>query len=163
MGPCGKAVAVREVGGEMTPGYLEVPVEAAQEIALRYKKDVVIVCAWDRRSGMIHVTTFGSDAEAKRWAASGGSICMEALGGDLAIAAQFADFREDLIRGLEEQVRELAAKLAGAADLRDAAREYRERYRELHDPEAGYGMDSIDAGLREAGDRLIKKVREAGI
>lgn len=93
-----------------SPDYVPVPTIAAREVAERYAKDAVVVVAIDGRHGRTHVTTYGTTAAAKDFAAALG----EALGrvvSDAPAGQRFEDFREPTA----------AARATRAAEAADAA------------------------------------------
>ena len=72
-----KGRAYQGMSKKLTP----IPVLEAQRIAKKYKKAIVIICAWERGSGnKLWTTTYGESQEEKHWAASGGDIATKALG-----------------------------------------------------------------------------------
>ncbi len=50
--------------------YAPVPVEAARQIAVRFEKHVVVILAYDAVHGKVHTTSYGTDPEAKIYAAN---------------------------------------------------------------------------------------------
>src|ERR1700735_4086932 len=65
------------------PEYVEVPVSAAREIAERFRKDIVIINAWDAVNERMNTTTYGVTEQDKRYAAVGGARTAAVLGEDL--------------------------------------------------------------------------------
>jgi hypothetical protein len=74
--------------------YLPVDVEAAIEIADRYRKAIVVIVAWDDRFGRSHFTTYGRRPEQKAFAAQLGDRLPALLGLDKADQEKFRDFRD---------------------------------------------------------------------
>lgn len=111
------------VGGEIEenetrrrsmPDYKTVPVEAACAIAEQYDKSIVIVITHDPVHGLMHTTTYGTDAQNKAWAAQGGEIVATALGAVLDKSINFEDYRLD-------QATKLLAALHSAIAIADEA------------------------------------------
>jgi hypothetical protein len=72
--------------------YEPIPVLEARAIAEKYGKDQVLVFAWDRESGHMHVTTYGKTLEDKEMAAAGGDR-VAAILCDISQKVVFEDFR----------------------------------------------------------------------
>ena len=73
--------------------YLPIPVEFAREVARKFDKDIVIICAWSNEHALLHTTTYGVNPEDKIHAAKGGEIAATALGMDLKAKIPTEDFR----------------------------------------------------------------------
>ena len=96
------------------PEYLPVPVEAAQYIAQKFDKSIVIISAWDPIHGLLHTTTYGVTPADKESAAIGGEIACKALGGLREASTNFEDFRLDQAKKLLAALKS-AIKIAGEA------------------------------------------------
>lgn len=99
---------------EPTAPYIPVPVEAARDIAEKYGKSIVIIFSYDPAHGLLHTTTYGTDPQNKAWAAQGGEIGTEALGGLRMAATDFEDYRL-------EQAANLLAALKSAIKITEEA------------------------------------------
>lgn len=64
----------------MSDQYQPIPTAVAKQIAERYNKSIVIICAFDPEHGMLHTTTYGASEQDKALAADGGEIAAKALG-----------------------------------------------------------------------------------
>lgn len=73
--------------------YLPVPVESAKEIARKFRKEMVIINAWDDMHQTLHTTTYGEGPIHKAMAADGGTIAARALDADMLQAHAFEDYR----------------------------------------------------------------------
>lgn len=87
--------------------YIEVPVDAAKQIAEVCCKSQVIILAWDKVHGQLHATTYGVEAFDKESAAAAGEICSKALGSDLSKKKVFEDFHNDYDPAILREVLEL--------------------------------------------------------
>lgn len=74
--------------------YVPIPVEVARQIGQQFKRQVVVIVAWEQAGGMLHVTTWGELATHKAWAARLGSILADSAGSDIAKMTSYEDFRE---------------------------------------------------------------------
>jgi hypothetical protein len=93
----------------MSKPYLNIPVETAREIARKFDKQLVIICAWNHEHSRLHTTTYGVQPDDKINAAKGGETCAKALGMDLTKSDPNEDFRTvDAARNA--QVRDLAER-----------------------------------------------------
>jgi hypothetical protein len=104
----------------MSEPYKPVPVEVARAIAEDFDKSIVIIFCHDPVHGLMHTTTFGIDAEKRKWAAEGGEIATRALGGVTELATSFEDYRLT-------QARKLLAALKSA--IRIGGADFQEGYR----------------------------------
>lgn len=50
-----------------------IPIKTAKDIAEKYDANIVIITAWDTKTGTSHVTTYGRSREECIWAAAGGN------------------------------------------------------------------------------------------
>lgn len=73
--------------------YQPVTVDAAKQIAEHFAKSIVVITAFDSVHDLIHVTTYGVDAEDKITASQLGERLAEAAGLDFAKKESFEDFR----------------------------------------------------------------------
>lgn len=80
-------------------GYRPIPVKAAELLAKRYDKSIVIIFAHDPIHGVLHTTTYGRSEQEKHWAALGGEIATKALGGLPDLKTPFEDFRQQYFSG----------------------------------------------------------------
>jgi hypothetical protein len=87
--------------------YIPIPVEAARQIARKFDKQVVVICAWNHEHAQLHTVTYGSQPKDKISAAMAGEICAKALGTDLAESKTYEDFRT-LDAARNAQLRDLA-------------------------------------------------------
>ena len=60
--------------------YKPIPIKVAEEIAIKFDKDQVIIVTWDKKHGRTHVTTYGKTLEECKLAADGGNFVKKALG-----------------------------------------------------------------------------------
>lgn len=74
--------------------YTPVPVEEAYQIAQNFRKDVVVIIAFDDDHGQVHCTTYGNTAYNKILAAELGPKLVIAAGGFMPEAKAFEDFRD---------------------------------------------------------------------
>lgn len=74
--------------------YVSVPVSAANDIGLRYSKDVVVVIALDMDHEKMHGVSWGAKPEDKILAAKLADFLMVAAGADLSKKETFEDFRQ---------------------------------------------------------------------
>jgi hypothetical protein len=86
--------------------YINVPISAAKEIGRKYSKEQVIIVCWDKKHGLTHVTTWGTNAEHCLQAGIGGQLVKKALGWpDGAI------FDEQMKKWLAGKLKKLKMKL----------------------------------------------------
>lgn len=111
---------MKRAGLEPGKGYRAVEVEAAAEIAGRYRKHVVVILAVDREYGMIHTTSYGVGAEDKIEAATIADWVRRRLG-DAKQSTMYEDFR-----GLD--VAKLVADNERLSDLYQKERDAAERF-----------------------------------
>lgn len=71
--------------------YLEVPPSIAKQIADVFEKSAVIICSKNYQD-ILHITTYGTTAPEKAWAADGGEKAAKALGA-LNSRTMFEDYR----------------------------------------------------------------------
>ena len=57
-----------------------IPIKSARDIANNYGYSQVIIVAWDRETGLQHVTTYGKIIQDCEQAAKGGNFVKKALG-----------------------------------------------------------------------------------
>ncbi len=101
--------------------YKPVPVEAAQSIAEKYDKAIVIVCSHDPIHGLLHTTTYGTSPHNKAMAAQGGEIAARALGGLTDLAINFEDYRLAKARSLLAALKGVMAQIAAGVLVRSVA------------------------------------------
>lgn len=95
--------------------HIEVPVEAAREIATRYAKTMVVILAYDPTSQHTHLTTYGVGTEEKEIAAEVGERCAKLICGDgFEMRRTYEDFR---FRTQAEWAKEREQLLARIAEL----------------------------------------------
>jgi hypothetical protein len=58
----------------------KIPIDSAKNIAWEFDWDQVIIVAWNKTTGMQHVTTYGKMVEDCEQAAQGGNFVKKALG-----------------------------------------------------------------------------------
>lgn len=57
-----------------------IPVEAAKRIAEEHAQDQVVICSFEKTTGLVHVVTYGKRIEDAENAAKGGDFVKKALG-----------------------------------------------------------------------------------
>lgn len=85
---------VDEIYRSLLQSTTNIPVLVAQQIALHYGVDTVVIQAWREMDGMNFTTTFGRDRGHKLLAAYWGELTAQAIGTDASQAKYFEDFRE---------------------------------------------------------------------
>ncbi len=86
----------------MKKKYQTIPVEEAEKISEKYKKDIIIINSWDTEFGVLHTTTYGVNEVQKHQAAKGGEIASKALGADLDLSNYYQDFRIETASYIEK-------------------------------------------------------------
>ena len=104
----------------MTAEYLPVPVSTAREIAEKYDKSIVIICAWDPEHGILHTTTYGRNPREKEWAVQGGEMASKTLGAMPEVGTQFEDYRLAQALKLLLALDELTSAVADAVRRHEA-------------------------------------------
>jgi hypothetical protein len=67
---------------ETKPAHVQIPVEIARQIAIRYAKSMVVILAYDPESQLTHTTTYGVEPIDKERAADVGERCAQLICGD---------------------------------------------------------------------------------
>lgn len=73
--------------------YKPIPVEAAKQIAETYKKNMVVIMAYDNVHEQIHTTTYGVSPEDKNLAAVWGELFTAITGADVVKSTWYEDYR----------------------------------------------------------------------
>jgi hypothetical protein len=104
---------------EYAPGddYRPVPVAAAAAISENYRKQIVVIFAWDAEHSRSNVSTFGISASDKIVAAEAGERMAEFLGLDMAQRRTHEDFRYLDCAQAKERIDELQSALARSVRL----------------------------------------------
>lgn len=74
-------------------GYAAISVHEARQIGEGYQKDMVLILAYDHKSGRTHATTWGRGAADKAGAVNVRNLCLEAIGVCMAKGNTYQDFR----------------------------------------------------------------------
>lgn len=137
------------------PIHVPIPVAVAKEIAEKFSKSIVIILAHDPQSGLLHTTTYGVDSQNKAWAARGGEITTQALGGVLEASIGYEDYRLAQAQKLLSALRDAIALANEAFSAWDEDKDSRvgKILRYLSDPrKRGYrkDIDQIHDAMAEA-------------
>ncbi|WP_149496221.1 hypothetical protein [Roseiconus lacunae] len=74
-------------------GYAAIPVSVARAIGEDYRKDWVVILAYDHESQRTHATTWGRDPADKEGAVRVRDKCLETIGADMSDATTHQDYR----------------------------------------------------------------------
>ena len=119
-------------GSGSSAGYAAIPVSVARVIGEDYRKDCVVILAYDHESQKTHATTWGREPADKAGAVAVRDKCLEAICVDMTGGTTYQDYRflpegerAKIVDGLIKSCRELLAAtnpLTGPPDDMDKIR-----------------------------------------
>lgn len=71
----------------------QIPVSVARQISRDFKKQVVVINAWDEQAQLLCTVTFGESQSDKIYASEAGKKCARALGMDINQRTTYEDFK----------------------------------------------------------------------
>lgn len=121
-----------EHGSGASPCYANIPVSVARGIGEKYRKDCVVVLAYDHASQKTHATTWGREATDKAGAVTVRDKCLEAIGVETSGGTTFQDYRfvsegerakivDDLVRACRAADHAIASVMAVRDGITDDA------------------------------------------
>jgi len=81
--------------GVHPPGYAAIPVSVARGIGEDYRKDCVVILAYDHASQKTHATTWGREPSDKEGAVRVRDKCVAAIGAGMSDGTVYQDYRRE--------------------------------------------------------------------
>lgn len=100
-------------------GYAAIPVSVARSIGQDYRKDCVVILAYDHATSRTHATTWGREPSDKAGAVHVRDKCLEAIGGVMTPGTVYQDYRRE-----GERAKVVDALARSCRELVQAMRDY---------------------------------------